>query len=269
MQEVSTMNHSVHALYRYRKSISTKPFNARGKKVQRCEYCQLASDNCICYLRQSMKVNAHFAIVMHDAEVLKPSNTARLIADVVPNTTAFMWSRTEPNTELLALLNTPKYQPFVIFPEQYVAPTRKVYLNQIPNLESEEFTQETTSKAKTPLFVLLDGSWREAKKMFRKSPYLDAFPVLSLNRDNLSQTSQASENLAGNYIREAEVDNQFATAQVAAQLLALNGEKQASQHLSLWFDLFNFQYQKSVCQPNQGRSDALERYQAFINGSKS
>ncbi|REL36146.1 tRNA-uridine aminocarboxypropyltransferase [Thalassotalea euphylliae] len=264
------MNHSVQQLYRYRKGISTKPFNARGKKVVRCEYCQLASDNCICHLRQPSLASAHFAIIMHDAEVLKPSNTARLIADVVPNTSAFIWSRTEPNTQLLALLTDPRYQPYVIFPEQYAVVPRQVYLNQVPKVAGEGINEQKVGKQKTPLFVLLDGSWREAKKMFRKSPYLDNFPVVSVSAgaDLLKNESNQAENLSANYIREAEVENQFSTAQVAAQLLALNGDDQASEHLSLWFDLFNFQYQKSVCQPNLGRADALERYQVFINNSK-
>ncbi|REL27560.1 DTW domain-containing protein [Thalassotalea euphylliae] len=245
------MNHSVQQLYCYRKSISTKPFNARGKKVQRCERCQLAEVNCICALRTSATTEANFVIMMHDAEVLKPSNTARLIADVVPNTQAFIWSRTEPNPALLKLLADPQYFPVVIFPAQYAAEPRTVLINQMPDLTQSEFTQ-----GKTPLFILLDGSWREAKRMFRKSPYLDKFPVLSI--------TGASDEQMGNYIREAEVENQFSTAQVAAQVLALNGEAKAAQHLFLWFDLFNFQYQKSVCQRNQGRSDAQARYQAYL-----
>ena len=252
------MNHSVQQLYRYRKSISTKPFNARGKKVQRCEHCQLAEVNCICALRSPACTKANFVIIMHDAEVLKPSNTARLIADVVPNTQAFIWSRTEPNEALLKLLADPQYFPVVIFPAQYAAESRTVLINQVPELTNQvsDRAQNEFSEVKTPLFILLDGSWREAKRMFRKSPYLDKFPVLSI--------TSASEDKMGNYIRAAEVENQFSTAQVAAQVLALNGEEIAAQHLFLWFDLFNFQYQKSVCQLNQGRSDALARYQAYL-----
>jgi DTW domain-containing protein YfiP len=35
--------------------------------------------------------------------------------------------------------------------------------------------------AKRPLFVLLDRTWSEARKMFRKSPCLDALAVLDLS----------------------------------------------------------------------------------------
>ncbi|WP_448213852.1 tRNA-uridine aminocarboxypropyltransferase [Colwellia sp. MEBiC06753] len=242
------MLNAVQQLYRHRKQLSTKPFNARGKKVNRCEFCQLAKANCICALKQSSMANSAFCLLMHDAEVLKPSNTARLIADIVPSTYAFIWSRTEPPSGLLALLSDPHYLPLVVFPKQYAAPSQQVFENNLPD---ELITD------KTPLFILLDGSWREAKKMFRKSPYLVNFPVVSF--------SDESNQVKAHYIRDAQVENQLATAQVAAKILAFSGDKLAGKHLSLWFDLFNFNYQKSVCQLNKGRQDALARYQHFID----
>ncbi len=41
---------------------------------------------------------------MCDTEPLKPSNTGWLIADVVADTTAFGWARTQVDPALLALL---------------------------------------------------------------------------------------------------------------------------------------------------------------------
>ena len=34
--------------------------------------------------------------------------------------------------------------------------------------------------ARRPLFVVLDATWAEARKMFHKSTYLDRFPVLGI-----------------------------------------------------------------------------------------
>ncbi|NMP33276.1 DTW domain-containing protein [Thalassotalea sp. M1531] len=241
------MSHAIRRLYEHRKSISTKPFNARGKKVVRCENCQVSMLNCICQYKRSTSSQAAFLILMHDAEVLKPSNTARLIADVVPDTYAYIWSRTEANANLLALLSDDTFVPVIVFPSQYAAEQQSVYENELPL---------PIQQGKKPLFILLDGSWREAKKMFRKSPYLEKFPVVSF--------SETGESTRENYIREAVLENQLATAQVASRMLALLGEQISAQHLSLWFDLFNYQYQKSVCQPNLGRGDALKRYLSFI-----
>lgn len=242
--------HAVHKLYQYRKSISTKPFAARGNKVNRCELCRLAIKNCICSLTPKVESQVGFLLLMYDAEVLKPSNTGKLIADVCDNTFAFLWSRTGVDPQLLAILNDKQWLPIIVFPQQYASEQQTVYLNTLP---------EVSQSNQRPLFILLDGSWREAKKMFRKSPYLANLPVCSFELDSISQAK------ISHYIRDAEVANQLSTAQVAAQMLAFAGETANGELLSRWFDLFNYQYQKSVCQPNKGRSDALMRFSEYVS----
>ncbi len=63
--------------------------------------------------------------VMFDTEPMKPSNTGRLIADILPDTEAFQWSRTEPPQALLDLVAHPDYQPMVVFPASYAGPDRR------------------------------------------------------------------------------------------------------------------------------------------------
>ena len=63
----------------------------------------------------------------------------------------------------------------------------------------------------------------------------------------------------------ASVNNQLATAEVAARVLALAGETVNANLLDLWFDVFNFQYQKGVCQRNKGNVDAISNYEKFLN----
>lgn len=241
--------HSVHQLYLKRKEISTKPFKARGFRVERCEICRLASTNCICQWREQTDCQAGFLLLMYDTEVLKPSNTGRLIADVIPNCFAFLWSRTEVESSLLAILNDKKWQPFVIFPQEYATPSQQI-INNVPVLTSD----------KKPLFIMLDGSWREAKKMFRKSPYLSHLPVLSIDLNALAIEDKTSQY----QIRKAINPNQLATAEVAAHILALAGEHDTSQRLTAWFNLFTYQYQKSVCRTNYGDPQALEKYLSLL-----
>lgn len=59
---------------------------------------------------------SRFCLLMFDTEPMKPSNTGRLIADILPDTVAFQWSRTEPSQDLLDLVQNPDYQPMVVFP---------------------------------------------------------------------------------------------------------------------------------------------------------
>ena len=102
-------------------------------------------------------------LLMADIEPLKPSNTGWLIADVVADTFAFGWARTSVDPALLLLLADSQWQPYVVFPGEFVAPGRVINA-LLPDVSAQK------QSAKRPLFVLLDATWAEAGKMFRKSP---------------------------------------------------------------------------------------------------
>ena len=173
---------------------------------------------------------------MADIEPLKPSNTGWLIADVVADTFAFGWARTEVDPALLALLVDPQWQPYVVFPGEFVAAERVV-------------TEVRSADEKRPLFVLLDGTWPEARKMFRKSPYLDHLPVLSL------QTGQLS-----NYrLRRSRRDDHLCTSEVTAACLALADEQRAAEVLAAYLDVFTSHYLTAKQQLPVHRDDAAHR----------
>ena len=254
--------HAVHRLHQYRKSQSTTIYKARGQRVIRCNLCQLAKQHCICPLAPTVKqvnTKAAFLLLMYDTEVLKPSNTGKLIADLIPDTFAFLWSRTEENKELLAVLNDDQWQPFVVFPQEYADDERQVFTNQV-----------SCQEGKRPLFIMLDGSWREAKKMYRKSPYLDRFPMVSFDAKSAFDTKNDEMIYSpvgddSRYtVRKTSLEYQFSTAEVGARVLNMFGEHNNAHLLDLWFDVFNFQYQKGVCQRNKGNVDAISHYEAFL-----
>ena len=246
--------HAVNRLYRHRKNLSTTQYKSRGMKVKRCEQCRIALDHCICSLApkltENVQSNAAFLLLMYDTEVLKPSNTGRLIADLIPDTFAFLWSRTEPNPDLLTLLADEKWQPYVVFPAQYAQEGREVVMKKV-----------VCQNNKRPLFIMLDGSWREATKMFRKSPYLSHFPMVSFDPEKVDGDFVKSRY----QIRSAAHANQWATAEVAARVLSMAGESRNAQLLDLWFDVFNYQYQKSVCQRSLGNEQAVEDFHQFLD----
>ncbi len=216
--------HAVSRLRAERLARSSKPFLARGgMKGERCPGCRINPAHCICSLRPQLPVNAGVCLIMADIEALKPSNTGWLIADVVPDTWAFGWARTEVDLALLALLADPQWQPYVVFPGEFVAPGRVV--NSLPA------TQDLPT-GKRPLFVLLDATWPEARKMFRKSPYLDRFPVLSLQPEQISRYR----------LRRSRREDHFCTSEVGALCLELAGETRAAQALEAWLDVYTHHY---------------------------
>ncbi len=241
--------HAVQQLHQYRKSLSTTTYKSRGQRVIRCELCRLAKQFCICELAPKVDSQAGFLLLMYDTEVLKPSNTGKLIADLIPDSFAFLWSRTEVNPEIIALLEDPIWQPMIVFPKAYVGEEREIFDNEI-----------TLTSGKRPLFIMLDGSWREAKKMFRRSPYLQHLPVVSFT----PKVPENEEEISSRYqIRLAANNTELATAEVAAQILSLAGEQTNADLLDLWFDVFSYEYQRAVCQGNKGNPDAVADYIAF------
>tara|TARA_R110000744_G_scaffold77261_1_gene152672 strand:+ start:962 stop:1732 length:771 start_codon:yes stop_codon:yes gene_type:complete len=241
--------HAVQQLHQYRKSLSTTTYKSRGQRVIRCELCRLAKPFCICDLTPTVNSQAGFLLLMYDTEVLKPSNTGKLIADLIPDSFAFLWSRTEVNPDIITLLNDPIWQPMIVFPKAYSGEEREIFDNKI-----------TLKSGKRPLFIMLDGSWREAKKMFRRSPYLQHLPVVSFT----PKVPENSVELSSRYqIRLAANNTELATAEVAAQVLSLAGEQINADLLDLWFDVFSYQYQRGVCQVNKANPNAIADYTAF------
>lgn len=197
---------------------ATRPFLARGNRVIRCQRCLLAKTWCLCHTIKPHPATSRFCLVMFDTEPMKPSNTGRLIADILPPTEAFQWSRTEPPQALLDLVKDPNYQPMVVFPASYAEPERQI-LSAPPS-------------GKPPLFIMLDGTWPEARKMFRKSPWLDGLPLISVDLSRVSAYS----------LREPHADGQYCTAEVAIALLDLAGDTGAASALNQHFTRFRENY---------------------------
>jgi DTW domain-containing protein YfiP len=213
------MSHAVARLREQGLAGRDKPFVARGSRLPRCPGCRVIFSHCLCALRPQVKTRCGMCLIMCDIEPLKPSNTGWLIADVVSDTTAFGWSRTAVDPALPALLADPQWQPYLVFPGEFVATERVV-------------TDVLVPPGKRPLFVLLDATWPEARKMFRKSPYLDHLPVLSLQPEQLSRYR----------LRRSTREEHLCTSEVGAVCLGLAGEAHAAQTLEAYLAVFTSHY---------------------------
>jgi len=223
--------HAVSRLRTARLARSAKPFLARGgPHGERCPGCRLVPSHCLCALRPIVPTRVGVCLIMGDIEAIKPSNTGWLIADVLPDTFAFGWARTEVDPALLALLADPQWQPYLVFPGEFVDPARVVTQLMAPSGGARG--HPLLPAGPRPLFVLLDATWPEARKMFRKSPYLNHLPVLSLQSEQISRYK----------LRRSRRDDHFCTSEVAALCLELAGDVQAAQALQAYLDVFTHHY---------------------------
>ena len=241
--------HAVSRLRTGRLARSSKPFLARGgPRGERCAGCRLVPSHCLCALRPAVPTRAGVCLIMADIEPLKPSNTGWLVADVVADTFAFDWARTAVDPALLALLADPQWQPVVVFPGEFVAADRVV-----TDLPADD------PAGKRPLFVLLDATWPEARKMFRKSPYLDHLPVLSLQAGHVSRYK----------LRRSRRDDHFCTSEVAGLCLELAGEALAAQTLEAYLHVFTDHYLQAKNQLPVEWDDAAHRLLGRLRGLQS
>ncbi len=263
------IGHAVSRLRAARLARSAKPFLARGgPRGERCAGCRLVPSHCLCALRPQVATRAGVCLLMADIEPLKPSNTGWLVADVVLDTFAFGWARTEVDPALLAMLADPQWQPYVVFPGEFVA-TERVVTNLLPidsnagqlsdgpplgKLAPPGGSDPRSGgawgpKAKRPLFLLLDATWPEARKMFRKSPYLDHLPVLSFQPEQLSRYK----------LRCSQREDHLCTSEVAALCMELAGEYRAAQTLEAYLDVFTNHYLQAKNQLPADVEDAAHR----------
>ncbi len=204
-----------------------REFKGRGSFVERCPNCDLPALNCLCPYRTRAESEARVWLLTHPMEHHKPTNTGRLIRDVLPDTEVFTWYRTLPDPRLLALLDESRYAPFVVFPDD-----QPDYAESVVGMDAV-----ATQKAhgRIPVFIILDGTWRQCRRIFRKSPYLDSLPVLPL----------VTERLTRYRLRKPVSAAHLCTAEVAAELLTQSGDVTAGEVLDDYFDVFNDSYAAS------------------------
>lgn len=204
-----------------------REFKARGSFVTRCDNCQLPVLNCLCPYQVKAESVAQVWLLTHPLEHYKPTNTGRLIRDVLPTTQVFTWYRTAPDAQLAALLGDPRYAPFVIFPDD-----QPDYADRVVDIEAVHTVKH---EARIPVFIILDGTWRQARRMFRKSPYLDTLPVLPLRTERETRYR----------LRKPASKAHLCTAEVAIELLRQGGDTVAADVLDDYFEVFNDSYAAS------------------------
>ncbi|NVK73742.1 MAG: DTW domain-containing protein [Oceanospirillaceae bacterium] len=214
--------HCVDRLRLQCKHDSKRPFLARGANAIRCSHCLMAEFACFCHLRKASPSAVEFILLFHRDEIHKPTNSGRLIADLFPQDThAYLWSRTEPPKALLQHLETKHDNCTLLFPNTETA--------QRQGRQQRLFDQPINKSDEKHTFIILDGTWKQASKMFHQSEWLKQIPHFEIS----------SESQRSFLVRHSQHQMQFATAEVTAMLLDTLGHQQQSQRLLDYYQAFN------------------------------
>lgn len=188
------------------------------KLYDTCEYCGVPMLNCICHKVHQIDTEAEIWILSSAKEVIRPTNTARLIKLVnKASTKIFIWERTVEPKELIELIEGGEFEVYLLFPAD----------------EENKHREKAFKRSdKKPAFIIIDGTWQEARKIFNRSQYLKELPLLTLNLDNESEFK----------LRRGIPDGGICTIEAAMKVLELNEEYSSAKALEETFELFQRSY---------------------------
>ena len=147
----------------------------------------------------------HIYLVTHEKEFTRRSNTGKLVQQFLQDECdTVTWRRTQPDTQLLAAISAGRVAILA------------------PDAEEGRCMSEFDS------FVLLDSTWQEANKMFRRSDYLQALPKVSL------QAAQPSEFI----LRANQLEGGLSTVECVIELLLQRERKAEAEQLQQIFRQF-------------------------------
>jgi DTW domain-containing protein YfiP len=122
----------------------------------RCPQCALHASVCACAVLARLPIRTRFVVVRHAREAPKSSNTARWATLLVPNCEILSWSG-RPDVGQLADVGRPG--DWLLFPGEEAAGASLVTPERL---------------------VVLDGTWRQVRRMLRALPILQGLPRLSV-----------------------------------------------------------------------------------------
>ena len=125
----------------------------------RCPRCALHHSACPCGLLPRLPVKTRFIVVRHTREAHKSSNTARWAALLVPSVELLSWSG-RPDAGQLGDVGRPG--DWLLFPSEPAS------------------ASSAASTARPERLVVLDGTWRQVRRMLRALPTLQALPRLAV-----------------------------------------------------------------------------------------
>jgi len=207
-----------------------RTFNqAISKNTVQCQACGLVKNHCLCDYDIKLNSQAEFWLLTHENEFTRTNNTGRLLENAFSTCKVFRWHRKEVPEDLVNLLED--YDTYLVF----AADSEEDKKRQVNYKKSEKKTA----------FLILDGTWKEVRKMIRKSDYLRPLKLLSLEPDKITDYKLRRNNDA----------NHICTVEVGIELLKLIGEDNQASALKTYFDFFIDRYNAGRYEHEEVKND--------------
>ncbi len=178
----------------------------------RCAGCGLIPLRCLCNRLPRVQLPWRLLVLQHGKEMHKPTNTARLLARTIENCSIVPFATRERPWNA-SLLGPPSERYVVLFPAKEAQVLDRARL--------QSFAEQPTC------LILLDGTWRQARRMVRRAAGVATLPRVTLPAGGPSRWR----------IRVAPRADQLCTFETIVRLAALLPESMAAGELERAFQL--------------------------------
>lgn len=202
---------------------------ALSKNTVQCKKCGLVEGYCLCGYEINLQSQAEFWLLTHENEFSRTNNTGRLIENAFDTSKVFTWKRLEPPKELIRLMAN--YDVYLVF----YAETE----------DDQKRVSRYKASTKKTAFLILDGTWKEAKKMIRKSDYLRSLKILSLSPIKTSAYD----------LRRNKDSHHICTVEVGVELLKLTGEFNQADQLEDYFNHYMKRFHAGMYEHKEVKND--------------
>ncbi len=200
------------------RSYRPMPVGARGFKAERCPKCWRLVEDCVCSLVTPARTALRLVMLSHWKEAGRSSNTGRLVWLAIDNLDLRFFNLPDGTSEPLDDLDPDDC--LLLFPDEEAVP----------------ITTVATSEATT--LVVLDATWRQVRRMIRKTPLLRRMKKVRLPEGRPSEFAA----------RRQFSPERLCTAEAVARALEALGEHEAASAVMAPFESY-----VSACLRERGR----------------
>ncbi|SJN56287.1 DTW domain protein [Vibrio ruber DSM 16370] len=197
--------------------------NGSQPSPQPCPGCGLVYQ-CICQSIPRCTSTIKLSLLVHEREQERATNTGRWLVRALPQCQSYLWQRKQPDAQFQQQLDDSRFFPVLLFPGPHALTIDEIDTQAHLNESDDQhpiYESPSRNHLRIPHFILLDGTWQEARKMARKSDWLAALPRVQITPDTTSSYR----------LRRNQQPDSLCTLEVVATLLAQRGETQDAQAL--------------------------------------
>jgi DTW domain-containing protein YfiP len=183
-----------------------------------CPDCDFLKSRCLCESLKVIPNTTHLIILQHPSESKHPLNTVRIMKKSFKNITIFVGEDFSAHSDLNAILTNPHYSCALIYPSETSTELEKISSDQKPTH-----------------LILLDGTWRKAKKVFLLSKNLQTLPAYTFKTEIQSDYR----------IRQSSIENSLSTLEASSLALkTLEPTLDTASALETFKTMIDFQIKK-------------------------